>query len=1040
MTLKIKQTKAIIVEKNYKIVRIVYVMTMRNALRQVFSLYTIALFLGLFTSTSLHGQSREVINLDTEWQFALGDHPDAKNPKFDTSQWRTLNVPHDWAFEADYAKDAAQKDRGGYKPGGIGWYSKSFEYSDAWNGKQVSIEFDGVYMNSEVWINGEYLGKRPYGYIPFHYDLTKHLKPGSNKIVVRADNKLEPSARWYHGCGIYAHVNMVVSDLIRIPKDGVYVRTPVVSKSAATVNIDTEVKNSAPKAVNLTITTSIIDAAGKTLKELKATVTLKAGEEKTVPQKINLTNPALWDVENPTLYTVKSTLSTGDEVETAFGIRKVEWKADTGFWLNGKNIKLLGVAEHLEGGPVGAAYSDELIRWKIQKFKNMGCNAIRVAHNPQVPEFYKACNEMGMLVMDEVFDGWMKKANQDYGKQAFKEWWEKDLRTWLKANRNHPSVIIWSLGNETRGDIAKDLVAVCHELDPTRLTTSGHAGSEHMDVYGVNGHSEEPQFFKKHKSDKPFVATEAPHTWQVRGYYRSKTWYRNGPRTPAKAFPLPDLTKKEIFTYDWTSPAGRENGKQVFNSSYDNAMVRISARKNWELMRDLPWYSGHFRWTGFDYLGEAGYVHGGWPFRAFMGGALDLAGFEKDLFYFYQSQWTTKPMAHILPHWTHPKMKAGTLVPVWVYSNCDEVELFLNGKSLGKDKPGTAWDEMQCEWMVPWEAGELVAVASNKGVKAAEAKQTTAGVPAQLGLSIEGNQNPILTIQQQDKNGVLNPYGENRIHYHIDGAARIISLESGNPVNTENNYGKTSRTAFFGLASCFLELESSSDGDVSIISAAILGEKQLMTSNTVSIDVKSLDIRGTAGQKDFNILYSTDGSEPSLPYEQPFEVSANTTVKASVSRGGKVLLNMAESFGPKEGIYWGNEKDANGHNKNLAGDQAEGATFKGVQVMKQQKGFQGTGYLDFKDNKSAYVEWYQENDGSAGKYHLKIRYSTSAKASKMQLTVNGKSELISLPAAKKRKSSWLTVKLSIMLRGGANTIRLTNTEQANVSIDEIIVQ
>lgn len=1006
----------------------------------------------LFLSVDLHAQSREVINLDSNWKFALGDHPEAKNPAFDTSQWRELNVPHDWAFEADYAADAAQKDKGGYKPGGIGWYSKTFEYSDAWKGKKVSVEFDAVYMNSEVWINGEYLGKCPYGYIPFHYDLTKYLKSGANTLVVRADNKLEPSARWYHGCGIYAHVNMVVTDLVHIPKDGVYIRTPEINEKSATVAIDTEIKNTDSKDVKINITTSITDKAGEILEQVTASINLKAGEQQTVAQKLQLKNPKLWDVATPHLYEIKSNLSTGDEVKTTFGVRKIEWKTDTGFWINGKNTKLLGVADHLEGGPVGAAYSDELIRWKIQQLKDMGCNAIRVAHNPQVPEFYKACDEMGMLIMDEIFDGWRRKANQDYGKQAFEKRWEMDLRTWLKANRNYPSVIIWSLGNETKGDVAKDLVAVCHELDPTRLTTSGHSGSEHMDVYGINGHSESPHFFKTHKPKKPFVATEAPHTWQVRGYYRSKTWFRNGRQTPEKVFPLPHLTEKEIFTYDWISPDKRQNRKQVFNSSYDNATVRISARKNWELMRDTPWYSGHFRWTGFDYLGEAGYVHGGWPFRAFMGGPLDLAGFKKDLFHFYRSQWTTEPMAHILPHWTHPKMKEGTLVPVWVYSNCDEVELFLNGESLGKDKPGTAWDEMQCEWMVPWTPGKLVAVASSNGKVVAKAQQETADVPAQLAITVEGQKNPILTIQQQDKNGVLNPYGENRIHYHIDGAARIISLESGNPVNTENNYGKTSRTAFFGWARCFLELDSSDENSVSVVTAAILGEKQLMTSPTISIDVKASEIRGSLTSQDFKILYSTDGSEPSLPYEKPFDVSLNTavTVKASVSLNGQVILNMEERFGSEEGIYWGSGKEAT--NDDQLGDQAESATFKGAKVMKLKKGFKGKGYLDFKGDKDAYVEWYQENDGSAGQFNFKLYYAHGTKdpaQNKIQITVNGKSQLVSLPNAsgkkasgkkKKKQSIWQTVDIPITLQAGANTIRITNTDEISVLIDQMILQ
>ncbi|GAF01633.1 glycoside hydrolase family 2 TIM barrel-domain containing protein [Saccharicrinis fermentans] len=306
------------------------------------------------------------------------------------------------------------------------------------------------------------------------------------------------------------------------------------------------------------------------------------------------------------------------------------------------------------------------MKWKLSLLKEMGVNAIRTAHNPAPPMFYDLCDEMGFLVMDEIFDGWMRKAKMDYGAQAFNDWWERDMTEWLERNRNHPSIIIYSLGNETKGEIAKELVAKCHQLDPSRLVTSGHSASEYMDVFGVNGGSEKQGFYQKERPLKPFVATEAPHTWQTRGYYRTKTWFRDGyPNKGQQPFALPDLTQEEVFSYEWAPRDQWVNRKQHFNSSYDNAMVRISARKNWELMRDLPWYSGHFRWTGFDYYGEASYVHGGWPFRLFMGGALDVAGFEKDLFYFYQSQWTKKPMVHILPHWTHPTLDKGTEIPVW---------------------------------------------------------------------------------------------------------------------------------------------------------------------------------------------------------------------------------------------------------------------------------------------------------------------------------------------------------------------------------------
>ena len=1084
----------------------------------------------------ISASAREVIDFDGDWMFVLGDPAGAEAVAFDDSSWRELSVPHDWAFEADYAEDAAQGPQGGYKPGGMGWYRKSFQLPAGWGDKRVTVAFDAVYMNSEVWVNGQHLGKRPYGYASFEYDLTKHLKSGTNVLAVRVDNRLEPSARWYHGCGIYGHVKLVATDAVFIPRDGIFVTTPEISDAVAQVVVQTELASSlasAPDATpencpsnehalstchpersrgisvfgeardsstplrsarndkpscilpaclrDATLKTVILDPDGLVVAEASEKVTI--GTDTTVKQTLSVPNPMRWDTATPHLYKVVSRVTAGehrDEITTRFGIRELRWEKDTGFWLNGRVVKLKGVADHSEAGPVGAAYPDELLRWKIRQIKDMGCNSIRTAHNPQTPIFYDLCDEMGILVMDEIFDGWNRKAAEDYGKQAFAEWWERDLRAWLKRDRNHPCVIVWSLGNETRGPIAPTLVRVCHEVDPTRLVTSGHCNPSDMDVEGVNGHSETTQFFK-HQPDKPFVSTEAPHTWQVRGYYRSKTWFRDGQKKKG-IFPCPDLTKEEIFTYDWTAPKNRRNRKQIFNSSYDNAMVRITARKNWELMRDLPWHSGHYRWTGIDYLGEAGYVHGGWPFRAFMGGPLDLALFRKDLFYFYQSQWTSEPMVHILPHWTHPKMKAGTKIPVWVYSNCDEVELFLvsenipvplktpglsssaapsrgqrrlsgrdgpelqggpeaglNRKSLGRDSPGTKWDEMQCDWMVPWTPGRLEAIGYRDGKEVVRASQETAGVPARLSLTAEGETCPIITVTQTDAAGIMNPYAENRIHYHIDGPARILSLESGNPVNTENNYGMTSRAAFFGLARAFLQT-TDSEQPLAVIMGAICGEKQLMTSDRVSIDVKRLAIRGRFIQRAFDILYSTDGSKPSRKYTGSFFVKPDTVVKADVFDGGRLLFSMEEEFGPSEGLYWGSAGDAA---VNLGGDQAEDAKFEGAIISTKGQGFEGKGYLDFLGNNGAYVEWYQENDGAPGTATLSIRYSgkrPTAKGRPMQLSVNGKAQELFFPNTEGYGADWATLDVNIKLKSGANRIRITTIEQGGMCIDSIEIE
>lgn len=697
----------------------------------------VVLFIFLSVFSILSAKTEKI---STNWKFFLGENREAINPQYDDSHWRTLNLPHDWAFENGYSIDGAQTARGGYASGGIGWYRRYFEVDiDSMKDKSMFIDFDGVYMNSEVWVNGKYLGKFPYGYMSFSYDMTSCLKDGRNVIAVRVDNSKEPSARWYHGCGIYGNVYLRTEYSAYFVPSSIFIRTPMAD---GLVMIDGDIKLD-KYAGDYKLNVYITDANGKTVADVENFTDLKEGNNNFKLQtKVN--NPLLWDTENPNLYTLNIKLENKDgklmdEESIRFGFRTLEWKAETGFYLNGKQTKLRGVCEHLEGGPVGAMSTEQLLRWKLTLIKNMGCNSIRTAHNPQIPEFYDICDEMGILVFDEMFDGWKQKALHDYGAHSFAEHWEKDLRSFIRRDRNHPSVFLYSVGNETKGEVAKDLVRVCHEEDPTRLVTSGDANASDMDIHGVNGNSERVKFLETYKPDgRAFLGTENPHTWQVRGYYRTKTWYRDEyPNKNQDPMYIPNLTEKEIFGYDWTSPDKRRNPKQIFNSSYDNATVRVTARKIIEMLRDKDWFSGSYRWTGFDYLGEAGFVHGGWPFRAFMGGALDLAGFEKDLYYLYQSEWADIDMVHILPHWTHPKMELGTEIPVWVYTSGDEVELFLNGKSLGKKAKGSKWNEMQCEWMVPWTPGTIEAVAYRNGKEIARTQQRTSSEPVKLDISVE---------------------------------------------------------------------------------------------------------------------------------------------------------------------------------------------------------------------------------------------------------------------------------------------------------------
>ena len=984
-------------------------------------------------------------NFDAGWRFLQKNVEGFEKPTFDDAAWQELTLPHDWSIEGEYSKEHPMGDRCGYLPAGVGLYRKTIAVPETWKGKRVRITFDGVFQNSTVWANGKKLGFRPYGWISFSYDLTDAITDSDRlTLAVHVDNTKQPAARWYTGSGIYAPTWITVTDKVYIPESGLFIKTEGF-KEQSEVTIATELTNDTSEMTKVLLRTQLLSPAGKAVASAESQQELPAGRTEAVSQKLTVKDPKAWSLDTPVLYTAVSEVLVGgqvvDRVKTRFGIRDIAWKTDTGFWLNGKNVKLRGICNHQDAGPLGAAVPDKILRYRIQQLKDMGCNAIRTAHNPQTPVFYDICDELGMLVMDEIFDGWGKKAEHDYGAYHFAEWWKRDVADWIRRDRNHPCIVIYSVGNETRGTIAKALVEHCHSLDATRPVTSGSSNQGDMDVYGENGHSEVKGYFDKAKFTKPFVGTENPHTWQVRGYYRTKTWYRDGQKK--KPYQIDDLTDKEIFVNDWANPGQKSNGKQIFNSSYDNATVRIPARAAIAKLRDIPYYAGQFRWTGHDYIGEAGYVHGGWPFKAFMGGAIDLSNFEKDLYYLYQSQWTTKPMVHILPHWTHPKMKLGTAIPVWVYSNCDRVELFLNGKSLGTRTPGGEWEKMQCQWLVPWTPGEIKAVAYKNGTLAATKVERTASTPSQIHLSVDGEAMAEKTgdiiqlrVASQDAQGNFYPYGENRTYFHILGPARIKALGNGSPVDVERHVGVNSRVGFYGLTRAFIE-STADQGDIAVIAASILGEKRQLTSKEVSIDVEQLDLRGKVSPPKIEIYYTTDGSTPSkeaTPYKSSFTVSLGTTVKAVVLTDGKPILNLEERFAENEGFSW--TQNAGATPKELPGEQAEQAKFNGGVVKKEKKGFRGSGYLAFSDQ-GGQIEWYLENDGPAEKKKFVLRFSRMGKKPKsvpMELLINGKS----FPFLPKPNGQWQTRFRDAELKPGANTVVLK--VKGAILIDELSLE
>lgn len=804
------------------------------------------------------------------WTFHLGDDSAASRPDYDDTAWRILNLPHDWAIEGEFSRDNPSGTGGGALPGGIGWYRKTFTVDKADEGKRLFLDFDGVYMNSEVFINGHSLGVRPYGYVSFSYDLTPYIKwGGKNVVAVRVDNGEQPNSRWYSGCGIYRNVWLTKLNPVHIAQWGTFITAEDVSKNSARLNIRTKIQYDAAAQLqdsvkqadgtyvvfdseivplaDVVLQSRLMDAEGHVVGEVASELQVIPACPNEVEQEIVVKTPNLWSVNTPYIYKVHSILidkTTGkvlDNYCTNTGIRTFRFDAQKGFILNGERLKINGVCMHHDLGCLGAAVNIRAIERQLEILQEMGCNGIRCSHNPPSPELLDLCDRMGFIVMDETFDMWRKrKTAHDYSRY-FNEWHERDLTDLILRDRNHPSVFIWSIGNEVleqwsdakadtltleqanlilnfghdqsmlakEGEMSvnslltKKLADMVKALDSTRPVTAGcnepnpnnhlfRSGA--LDLIGFNYHDDWFAGVPEKFPGKPFIVAESVSALMTRGYYRMPS------------------DETVICPERWDKPYFDDS---FFCSSYDNCHVPWgnSHEGTMRHVKNNDFISGQYVWTGFDYLGEP--TPYGWPARSSYFGIVDLAGFPKDVYYLYQSEWyPEKKVLHLFPHWN---WTPGQDIDMWAYyNNADEVELFVNGESQGVRTKGK--DDFHVVWRVKYEPGVVKVVSRKDGKAVLEKEIHTAGEPAQIRLTADRNEIKsdgrdlsFVTVEVLDKDGNLCPNADNQIMFDVQGAGFIAGVDNGSPVSMEK-FKADHRKAFYGKCLVVVQSDGKSGG------------------------------------------------------------------------------------------------------------------------------------------------------------------------------------------------------------------------------------
>jgi beta-galactosidase len=767
---------------------------------------------------------RERLLFDHDWRFLLGDPAGAEAPAFDAATWRTLDLPHDWSIEGKIDPQNPTGGSGGFFPAGVGWYRRSFAVPEAWSGRRAIVEFEGVYMNATVYINGEVLGTHPYGYTSFFHDLTGRLKPGANNVLaVRVDQSRHRNSRWYAGSGIYRHVWLNVTGPVRVAPWGVFVTTPEVNAARAKVSVKTRIANDSGAPSKVALRTVVYGPFGAAAGQSDSNATPEPRQSVEVNQEIVIEKPALWSLESPNLYrAVTRVMQDGkavDEVATPFGIRSVVWSAEKGFLLNGKPVKMTGGCVHHDNGPLGAAAFDRAEERRVQILKQSGFNAIRAAHNPPSPAFLDACDRLGMLVMDEAFDCWSRGKNQFDYSVAFKDWWQRDIDAMVLRDRNHPSVAMWSIGNEIpeRGEPlgaqeAKMIADYLRSLDRTRPITSA-----------LNSVPNWPN------TDGFYSALD------LAGYnYNLENHAADHQRVPSRLMACTESFPRTTFDY-------------------------------WALVNDFPYIVGDFVWTAIDYLGESGL--GRWYYRdpkdtrpeAYGApypchgadcGDIDICGHRKAIAHYRNIVWNRGEKLYlgvrqpapegrelhvtrwgaypVYQSWTWPGME-GKPLEVEVYSRAEAVRLYLDGKPIAQ-KPTTRAERFKANFSVPYAPGVLKVVAIQGGKPLAETVLRTVGEPVRVRLTADrtqlranGQDLAFVTVEVVDANGQPHPNAEHQVTFTLRGPGSVAAVGSGD-MTSEEPYLGNQRKLFHGKA--LVVVRTSRTAGALILTASAPGLKE----------------------------------------------------------------------------------------------------------------------------------------------------------------------------------------------------------------------